>query len=93
MPDWQRFLFGVAGAASPEVIRWYRAALHPQITDLPISWPFYLIVTANFLFFSGLFATLWQDDNRMKCFYLGVTFPPFVSTMLAASPKLPGLGG
>jgi hypothetical protein len=92
MPDWQRFLHGMAGAASPEVIRWSRAALHPQIADLPTSWPIYLLTTVIFFGFGGFFATLWEDNSPIKCFYFGVTFPPFVSAMLAGYPKLPGLG-
>jgi hypothetical protein len=31
-----------------------------------------------------------SDDNRIKCFYFGVTFPSFVSAMLASPPELPG---
>ena len=90
MPDWQRFLYGLAGAASPEVIRWFHAALRPQASDLPTSWPVYLFATAIFLIFGGLFSTLWEDNSRIKCFYFGVTFPPFVSAMLAGAPKMPG---
>ena len=93
MSDWQRFLYGVAGAASPEVVRWSHAALHPQLADLPSSWLVYMLATAVFLLFGGLFSTLWEDDSRIKCFYFGVTFPPFVAAMLAGYPKVPGLGG
>ncbi len=90
MSDKQRFLYGLVGAASPEVIRWFKLAPHFQATDFPSSWPLYVIITSVFIIFGGIFATLWQDDNRIKCFYFGVTFPIFVSAMLASSPKLPG---
>ena len=90
MSDKQRFLYGLVGAASPEVIRWFKLAPHFQTTDFPSSWPRYVVITAVFIIFGGIFATLWQDDNRIKCFYFGVTFPIFVSAMLASPPKLPG---
>ena len=90
MSDKQRFLYGLVGVASPEVIRWFKLAPHFQATDFPSSWPLYVIITSVFIIFGGIFATLWQDDNRIKCFYFGVTFPIFVSAMLARSPKLPG---
>jgi len=64
--------------------------LYGLVGDFPSSWPLYMVITAVFIIFGGIFATLWQDDNRIKCFYFGVTFPIFVSAMLASPPKLPG---
>jgi len=84
-----RFLYGVLGAASPEVIRWSKIALHYKLTDLPDSWLLYLIVTTVFVVVGGFFSTLWEDNNRIKCFYFGLTFPLFVSAMLASGPNFP----
>ena len=88
MPDRHRLFYGVLGGASPEVVRWYKVALHPNAADFPSSWPVYLMVSLVFILFAGIFATLWQDDNRVKCFYFGVTFPLFVSAMLAGNLSL-----
>lgn len=64
-------------------------ALAMQAADLPNPWLPYVVITAVFIVFGGLFSTVWQDDNRVKCFYFGVTFPIFVSAMLVSTPKLP----
>jgi hypothetical protein len=84
-----RFIYGVLGAVSPEVVRWSKVALHYKPSDLPDSWSLYIVVMIVFELCSGFFSTLWEDNNRIKCFYLGVTFPLFVSAMLAGTPKLP----
>jgi hypothetical protein len=85
----QRFGFGALGAASPEIIRWYKIAQDTTPT-LPHSWAVYLLATATFILAGGGFAALWQDDSPIKCFYFGVTFPLFVSAILAGpAPTLP----
>jgi hypothetical protein len=91
MTDWQRFWYGLLGSLSPEIIRWWRIAMHPQASNLPSSWPVYLMAGTLFTLFGGLFATMWQDDSRIKCYYFGVSFPVFVSAFLSTQPKLPGL--
>jgi hypothetical protein len=82
---WQRLLYGSFGAASPEVIRWYALAKKTDGFDLPSNLVIYGIATVLFIVFGGIFATLWKDDNEVKCFYLGVTFPTVVSALLAGA--------
>jgi hypothetical protein len=88
MSDKQRFLYGLVGAASPEVIRWFKLAPHFQATDFPSSWPLYVIITSVFIIFGGIFATLWQDDNRIKCFYFRGHVPDFLLGNVGKSTKI-----
>ncbi len=82
---WERWIYGSVGAASPEVIRWYALAKKTTAPDLPYSIIIYIVATVFFIVFGGIFASLWQDDNRVKCFYLGVTFPTVVSAIMAGA--------
>ena len=85
---WQRFWYGVLGAAGPELVRWSRIASRPGPSDLPAYWPLYVVVLVVSVV-GGFFATAWQDDNRVKCVYFGATFPAFIFALAGLAPKLP----
>lgn len=86
----QRFIYGALGAASPEIIRWSKVA-HDSAVQMPSSWSIYALATLAFIVAGGVFASLWQDDSPIKCFYFGVTFPVFVSAILSGPPPpIPG---
>ena len=89
LTDRARFFYGLFGASAPEILRWSKIALRPTESDLPANWLIYLVVLTGFIAAGGIFATLWRDDNRVKCFYFGATFPAFVSAIIAAPPALP----
>jgi len=84
---WERWFYGSIGAASPEVVRWYSLAKQPTAPDLPYNLLLYGIGTLVFVIFGGIFATLWPDENKLRCFYLGVTFPTVVSAIVASAFK------
>ncbi len=83
----QRFVYGCLGAASPEIIRWFKISQQSSaVRDIPASILLYLIMGLLFVIVGGAFATAWRDDSPIKNFYLGVTFPIFVAAILAGAP-------
>lgn len=88
MSRWQQFLSGAFGALAVEIAR-----LRPLIIgDIPHPPDFsatYLLFSFLFVLTGGGFALTWNDDNPVKCLYLGATWPIIVSAWLAASPHIP----
>ena len=85
----ERFLFGAAGAVAPEVIRWTKLAVATDPLAFPSHVPVYVAATVLFILLGGVFAIAWQDNNRLKCMYYGITFPAFVSAVITTPPSLP----
>lgn len=87
-----RFAIGAMGAIAPELIRWYNAVrLPPQEDGFTAPEPvlLYIGISVLFMLFAGGFTSLWEENNKVKCFYLGGSLPTFVSFMLAQAPGLP----
>lgn len=84
-----RAAIGAMGAICPEIVRWYR--LITSGAELPEIAPWYLYVSISvaFVAVAAGFTTLWDESNKVKCFYLGLSFPTFVSFMVAQVPKVP----
>src|SRR5216684_6514629 len=83
----QRFVYGCLGAASPEIIRWFKISQQSSAErDIPASILLYLIMGLLFVIVGGAFATAWRDDSPIKNFYLGVTFPILEPAILGGAP-------
>jgi hypothetical protein len=68
-------MYGVLGAAAPEVYRITRTA----DVSLVHAHPYLIVMTVAFVLFGGVFASAWDDDNPLKCLYVGATFPIWLS--------------
>lgn len=77
------YLLGMAGAAAPEVLRFYRARLVP-ISSLPRH---YWVISALYLGLGGLVATLLAaPGNPWSAFYVGLALPIVISTAQRTVP-------
>jgi hypothetical protein len=88
LTSFQRWYYGAIGAAAPEVVRFYALAKQTAAPDFPHNVALYLITSAIFSIVGGVFATLWDDDVKSKCFYLGATFPLVMSAIGAGALRL-----
>src|SRR5260370_39989040 len=87
LPGLQRFVYVCLGAASPEIIRWFKISQQSSaVRDIPASILLYLIMGLLFVIVGGAFATAWRDDSPIKNFFLGVTVPIFVAAILTGAP-------
>jgi hypothetical protein len=68
-------LYGVLGAMAPEAYRITRTA----DVSLVHAHPYLIFMTIVFLLFGGVFASAWDDNNPLKCLYVGATFPIWLS--------------
>jgi len=83
MWDWIIFLFGALGAIAPEVIRLYKA----RTKGIRISnWVFYSSITIAFIGTAGVLANVLGARSTYGSFYVGLTWPTLVSTMLSKKP-------
>jgi hypothetical protein len=74
------FLYGMIGSAVVEALRIYKiATLHPAL----FHWPYFLISIA-FIFAGGMFTAVWAEDQPIKAFYIGATFPIWLSALATA---------
>lgn len=84
-----RFGIGVLGGAAPEIFRWYGIVTTPEaLPSLNVSPTVYFAVTGIFLLVAGAIPLIWQEQNRFKCFYLGITAPATLSLLGGAAPML-----
>jgi len=70
------------------VVRLYKIVLQVNPNIFHFSWQ-YLIVSLVFVVFGGLFAVAWNDDNPIKCLYVGVSFPIIISAWGQSPLALP----
>jgi hypothetical protein len=84
----ERWFYGLVGAAAPEVVRFYSLVKKPTEPELPNDIALYLIVSLLFIAIGGIFATAFEDDNKARCFYFGVSFPTVVSPLVAGGYRL-----
>lgn len=74
---------------APEAIRWTKLAAATDPIAFPSNAAVYVAATILFILIGGVFSIAWQDNNRLKCMYYGITFPAFVSAVVATPPALP----
>jgi hypothetical protein len=65
-----QFLYGCAGAAAPEIIRWYRIARHA--TPAEARRPAYWIATVAYILLGGLWAYLVSKQEPFAAFASGI---------------------
>ena len=85
--SWWRFGWGAAGAIMPEVIRQYRLAQDKaSVSDFSHR---YIFASVAFVAAAGAVAVAWNDDNPLKCLYVGVSFPVIISAWAQSTPPAP----
>ena len=60
---------------APELYRITRTA----DVSLVHAHPYLIVMTVLFVMFGGVFASAWDDNNPLKCLYVGATFPIWLS--------------
>jgi hypothetical protein len=78
-PTLKIFLWAVAGALAPEILRLYTIARKGE----RFTWsPFYLVISLAFAGLGGLMALLVSADNASSAFYAGLGTPVIINTGL-----------
>src|SRR4051794_30296499 len=72
------FLFGMAGALAPEVVRLYNIR-QSAVGRVP---SFYFIISAVFAALGGLVAVILPATTPWAAFYAGISMPVLVNTAL-----------
>jgi hypothetical protein len=99
--SWHRFLWGVLGAAAPEVVRLYKLITDAKplqqlssnivvdpMRDVWLRSPTKLEVCVSlaFLALGGAFAVAWGENSALKCLWVGGSLPAIVSAYTQQIP-------
>ena|ERR1017187_2281561 len=82
MPWSDAFLFGVAGALAPEIVRLY--ALRTRPAEFTWSW-FYVVVSLLFASLGGILALALPATTYWGAIYVGISTPVLVNAVLKKS--------
>ena len=79
-------MWGGIGALAPEVVRLHTLVTAQGSPLLPTISLFYVTASLAFIAVGGLFAVAWNDDNPVKCLYIGASLPVIVSAWGQSPP-------
>ena len=79
-------MWGVVGAAAPEIVRLYKIITGGSRQTLPEFTFAYFAISTAFAALGGLVALAWDENNLLKCFWVGVSLPAIVSSFARQAP-------
>jgi hypothetical protein len=87
------FWCAALGAATPQIVRFF--SLVSTGRPLPnLNWWQYVPLLIVYCFIAGMLSHVWKPERphkALKAFWIGISMPSIVATLVQAAPSLPPL--
>ena len=74
----REFWWGAFGALAGEIVRFYKIFVL-EVIPVPHFSRLYFLISFAFVLCGGFFAVAWDDDHKLRCLYVGLSFVSIIS--------------